>query len=111
LPSTGELQIEITEVIGAGDVEQERVIILNAGDRLADMQGWTVSDANGNVYTFPNFRLWAAGSVTVHTRIGQDGNPPTNFFWGKLEPIWMLGEVVTLKSAEGDVIATHVVGP
>ena len=111
LPSTGELQIEITEVIGAGEVDQERVVITNAGDRLADMQSWTLNDADGNTYIFPNFRLWAEGNVIVHTRIGQDGNPPSNFFWGKLEAIWSLGEVVTLKDAEGEVLATYAVGP
>lgn len=111
LPSTGELQVEITEIIGAGQVDQEWVIITNVGDRLADMQGWTLSDADGNVYTFFNFRLWTGGNVTVHTRIGQDGNPPANFYWGKLEAIWSLGETAILKDAAGQVTSTYVVGP
>jgi hypothetical protein len=112
LPASGELQIEIGEILGAGDVEEENVVISNLGQRLADMQGWTLSDADGNVYTFPNFRLWGNGSsVTVHSRIGQDGNPPANFFWGKLEAIWSAGEVATLKNAEGVVVATQVVQP
>lgn len=111
LPSAGELQIAISEIIGTGDVTQERVIIANEGNQLADMLGWTLSDAEGNVYTFPNFRLWGAGSVTVHSRIGQDGSPPANFYWGKLESIWSLGEMATLKNAEGEVISTYTVGP
>ncbi len=110
LPTAGELQIGITEVIAAGEVDQEHVVITNAGDALADMQGWTLSDTDGNAYTFPNFRLWAGGNVMVHTRIGQDGNPPFNFFWGKLEAIWSLGEVATLKDADGEVVATYTVG-
>lgn len=111
LPSTGELQIEITEVLGAGLVDQERVVITNLGDRLADMQGWTLTDADGNIYVFPNFRLWSGGNVTVHTRIGQDGNPPANFYWGKLEAVWSAGEVVVLKDAGGITLSTLVVGP
>jgi LysM repeat protein len=112
LPSEGVLQVEIGEVIAAGQVDKEGVVITNTGTRLADMQGWTLSDAEGNVYTFPNFRLWGNGSsVTVHTRIGQDGNPPSNFFWGKLEAIWSPGEVATLKDAQGNVIATYTVQP
>jgi LysM repeat protein len=111
LPSTGELQIEITEVLGAGLVDQERVVITNLGDRLADMQGWTLTDADGNIYVFPNFRLWSGGNVTVHTRIGQDGNPPANFYWGKLEAVWSAGEVVVLKDAGGSTLSTLVVGP
>jgi LysM repeat protein len=111
LPSTGELQVEITEVLGVGQVDQERVVISNLGDRLADMQGWTLTDADGNVYVFTNFRLWPGGNVTVHTRIGQDGNPPANFYWGKLEAVWSTGEVVVLKDAGGMTLSTSVVGP
>jgi len=111
LPATGELQIEISEVVQAGQVDGERVVIVNRGERLADMQGWTLSDGEGNVYTFPNFRLWGGGSVTVHTRIGEDGNPPANFYWSKLVALWSPGEVATLKDAAGGVVSTFTVGP
>jgi LysM repeat protein len=111
IPAAGELQIEITEVIGPGQADEERVVITNLGERLADMQGWTLTDGEGNTYTFPNFRLWRGGNVTVHTHIGQDGNPPNNFYWNKLVAVWSLGEVVTLKDAAGDVISTYSVGP
>ena len=111
LPETGELQIEISEILAPGQVDQERVAITNPGERLADMQGWTLSDADGNVYTFSNFRLWAGGGMAVHTRIGQDGSPPANFYWGKLEAIWSTGEIATLKDAAGTTISTYVVGP
>jgi LysM repeat protein len=110
-PMTGQLQIEISEIVAAGDVAQEQVVILNNGGELADMQGWTLSDTEGNIYTFPNFRLWGGGSVTVHSRIGQDGSPPANFYWGKLEPLWSLGEMATLKDTQGEVISTYIVGP
>jgi LysM repeat protein len=111
LPATGELQIEISEILDAGDVAQERVVIVNNGDRLADMLGWTLSDTEENTYTFPNFRLWGGGSVTVHSRVGQDASPPASFYWGKLEAIWSLGEVATLKDADGQTISTYRVGP
>jgi LysM repeat protein len=103
--------IAISEVLDAGDVTQERVVILNNGDQVADMQGWTLADTKGNVYTFPNFRLWGGGSVLVHTRAGQDGSPPNNFYWGKLEALWTLGEVVSLQNAEGQVLSTFAVAP
>jgi LysM repeat protein len=110
LPSSGELTIEITEVLGAGQLDQERVVITNLGGRLASMQDWTLSGADENIYTFPNFRLWAGGGVTVHTRVGQDSNPPSNFYWGKLQAVWSPGDVVTLKDAQGVVLATYTVG-
>jgi LysM repeat protein len=110
LPSSGELNIEITEVLGVGQLDQERVVITNLGDKLASMQDWTLGGAGGSMYTFPNFRLWAGGGVTVYTRVGQDGNPPANFYWGKLEPVWSAGDVITLKDAQGTVLATYTVG-
>ncbi len=108
--SSGELVIEITEVLGVGQVDQERVIITNLGDIIADMQDWTLSGAGGNVFTFPNARLWKQGAVTVHTGVGVDGSPPSNYYWGRLQPIWSLGDVVTLKDAQGTVLATYTVG-
>jgi LysM repeat protein len=107
----GELRIEITGIIGAGDLSQERAIITNVGDRFADMDGWILSDTDGNSYTFSGFRLWPGGNVAVYTRGGQDGNPPASFFWNKLDPVWSTGDEATLTDAEGKVIATHTLGP
>lgn len=111
LPSTGDLEVEITEILGVGQEDQEQVVITNAGSRLADMQGWTLRDSDGNEFVFPNFRLWQDGSATVHTRMGQDGNPPSHFYWKKLEPIWSAGEEATLENAAGETVSTYVVEP
>jgi LysM repeat protein len=110
LPSTGTLQIEITEAIKPGVVEQEAVVLTNVGARLAEMQGWSLRDAEGNTYTFPNFRLWPGGNVTVHSGVGQDGSPPSNLYWGRTEAAWSTGEMVTLLDAEGQTMASHIVG-
>lgn len=109
-PGTGELRVEITEVIGAGQAAEERVLLTNLGERLADLQGWTLSDNDGNTYTFPNVRLWPGGSVTVYTHSGQDGSPPNSFYWNKLVAIWSPGEPVTLKDSAGQVISSSTVG-
>lgn len=109
LPVTGELQIEIVEVVKPGVVAQEGVTIANRGSRLADMSGWTLSDAEGNSYTFPRFSLWA-GSVTIYTRVGQDGSPPASMYWGRTQAAWSAGEQVTLEDLAGETVATYVVG-
>ncbi len=111
LPDAGERQVVISEILFPGDATQEQVVITNNGSQLADLLGWTLSDSDGNIYEFGNVRLWSAGSATVHTRVGQDGSPPTNYFWGKLEAIWSSGETATLKDAEGQVLSTFTVGP
>jgi hypothetical protein len=111
VPSTGELKVEITEVIGVGERDEEQVVITNLGERLADMQGWVLRDSDGNEFVFPNFRLWKGGSATVHTRDGQDGNPPSHFYWNELKPIWATGEEATLENAAGETIFTYTVAP
>jgi LysM repeat protein len=61
MPSSDELVIEITEVLGVGQVDQERLVITNRGDSLAGMQGWTLSGADGTTFTFPNFGCGPVG--------------------------------------------------
>lgn len=110
LPITGELQIEIVEVLKPGIVGQEGVTVINKGSRLADMSGWTLNEAEGDRYTFPSFRLWAGGSVTIFTRAGQDGSPPAALYWSRALAVWSAGEKVTLKDASGATMAEYVVG-
>jgi LysM repeat protein len=110
-PTADGFRVEIIEIGGAGNLEQERVLISNLGSLLADMGGWTLSDTDGNTYVFPNYRLWSEGSVTVHTRTGQNGNPVTSLFWGKMDTVWSPGEVATLRNAVGEVITTYIVSP
>lgn len=99
------------EILGVGEVDLERVIIANTGEKLIDMEGWTLSDTSGNVYTFPAFRLWKGGSVILHTRIGEDGIPPATFYWGKLDPIWSPGDLAILSDFQGSVVAAAAVAP
>jgi LysM repeat protein len=103
-------RVEISEILGVGELEQEQVVIVNAGDQVADMAGWTLSGADGDSYQFRGYRLWPGGSVIVHSRAGQDGQPLSSLFWGRSEPAWAAGEVVALRNAEGEVLATYVVG-
>ncbi len=110
-PAAAEVKVEITEVISAGNADREAVVIKNNGGQVVNMAGWTLSDANGNIYTFADVRLWEGGSVTLNTRIGQNGNPAFNFFWGKLQSLWSSGETATLRDAAGTVVSTFTVGP
>lgn len=99
-PTAVNAQVEIVQVIGAGDVTAEAVEIRNTGG-VVDMTGWTLSDSEGNVYTFPEQRLFTNGSVTVYTRRGTD--TPIARFWGRSDAVWGdAGESVTLTDSRGD---------
>jgi LysM repeat protein len=108
LPATNQHQVEITDVLEPGELENEAVVLINAGEGLADMRGWVLNDAEGNQYAFARLTLWPGGSVTVHTGIGE--NDPTNLFWGEQQAVWSLGETATLLDSQGQTVASFVVG-
>jgi len=104
----GEAVIEILEVIGAGQLTEEAVQIINSGSSPVALHDWQVVDEDGHVYTFGQVTLFGDGAgVLVHTETGQDNS--TDLYWGLEEPVWEAGEVVTLLDAEGEIQATLAV--
>ena len=102
--SNSQLRVQIVEVTGVGDITREQVVIRNDGN-LADISGWTLTDGQGNVFTFPNDRrLFGGAGVTINTRSGE--NTPVLFFWGRDLPVFESGDVVVLKNREGEVVAS-----
>lgn len=102
VPNNEVPQVEIRGVAGAGNLEEEVVRILNSGG-AANMQGWTLDDGAGDEYVFPAFTLHN-GAVSVHTRSGTD--TVIDLFWGRPDPVWTPGTVITLRDAQGNVRST-----
>ncbi len=103
-PTAANAQIEIVEVVNTGDVTAEAVRIRNLGNTV-NVTGWTLSDAEGNVYTFPEQLIFSNAEITVYTRSGE--NTPVVFFWGRDEAVWgEPGDVITLTDGDGRVQAT-----
>ena len=103
-PTAVNAHVEIVQVVSPGDITQEGIEIRNTGG-VVDLTGWTLSDSAGNVFTFPEQRLFTNGLVTLYTRRGT--NTPIALFWGRSAPVWnKSGVVVTLTNADGDVQAT-----
>lgn len=104
----GVVIVQITEVVGAGELANEAVSIANFGDRQVGLQGWALADQAGHEYTFGQVTLFGEGAaILVHTETGQDG--ASDLFWGLEEAIWSTGETVTLTDAEGTIQATYVI--
>ena len=100
-PTVAGSTVQISEVIGAGQLTLEGVEIVNEGNTI-DISGWTLSDGDGNEFTFPDERrLFSGASVTVNTREG--ANTAILFFWGLDEAVFEPGDVVVLTDADGDV--------
>lgn len=102
-PTAEDAQVTIVEVIGANDVTREGIVLRNEGGLVA-LRGWTLYDTQGNIYTFPDYRLFPDAGVTVFTRVGE--NTPVALFWGETVAMWQNGDVVSLANASGVVQAT-----
>ncbi len=102
-PTAENAQVTIVQVVAAGDVTREGVEIRNQGG-LVDLRGWTLTDAEGTTYTFPDYRLFSNAGVTVFSRVGED--TPVALFWGQSRAVWQAGDVVTLANASGEVQST-----
>ncbi len=104
-PTATNAQVEIVEVVGAGDVTTEGVVVRNLGNTI-NVNGWTLSDGAGNTYTFGERVLFSNALVTVFTRVGQD--TAIALFWNRNAPLFgEPGAVLTLRDANGVVQSTY----
>ncbi|RME42458.1 MAG: lamin tail domain-containing protein, partial [Caldilineae bacterium] len=103
-PPLDEIAVEITNVLGYGELEREMVVLYNRGPGV-NLSGWMLTGSPVGDYTFPNLFLWNGGSVRVHTADG--ANTPTDLYWGATEPHWFSGNTVVLKNARGEVLSRY----
>jgi LysM repeat protein len=102
--SGGENQgIVIHGIEGIGNLESERVRILNEGGEI-NLAGWMMDDGEGNIYVFPSLRFRTVGMIVVHTKEGED--TVIDLYWGLDEPIWAPGKVITLRDDSGEAQST-----
>jgi LysM repeat protein len=106
LTPSGPAVVEIWQVLGEGNLATETVIVRNRGG-LANLEGWTVSDAEGNTFAFPALTLFTDGEVRIHSAEGQ--NTPADLYWDRTSPAWHSGELISLQNAEGNTIDTYIV--
>ena len=108
LPPNDQPLIEIVNLIGAGDAQQEVVLLRRVGEGDLHMAGWQLQDQDGNRYEFPQqpeLVLYKGGAVQVFTRTGAD--TATEVYWNRTAPVWRSGEQITLLDSAGNVRATY----
>jgi LysM repeat protein len=102
-----EPRIIIAAIIGAGDLETERVQLLRTGNGELSLDGWRLEDGKGNVYIFPDLTLFTGGAINLNTRSGQD--TVLDLFWGLAGPIWQSGKTVSLYDTQDVLRASYVI--
>jgi LysM repeat protein len=103
----GEAKVLIDRVVGAGDLDAERVLLKRAGSGELSLAGWTLEEEGGQVFTFPQLILFEDGAVNLYTRAGQA--TVVDLYWGLEAPVWESGEMVVVKDNRGEVQATYEV--
>jgi murein DD-endopeptidase MepM/ murein hydrolase activator NlpD len=92
-------QLEIVDVIGRGAPSAETVIIFNRGHSLSLYQ-WTLRDAQGNAFVFPDLYLASGAEVRIHTGVGED--TPQHLYWNREAAVWEeAGDMVVLADERG----------
>jgi LysM repeat protein len=95
-------QLEIVDVIGRGAPGVETVVIANRGRDLS-LAGWTLRDAQGNAYIFPDLYLASGAEVRVHTGVGED--TPLHLYWGREAAVWEGKDMAVLADPDGVMYA------
>ena len=95
-------QIEIVDVIGRGAPGVETVIIANRG-RAVSLTGWTLRDAQGNAFVFPNVYLASGTEIRIHTGAGE--NTPLHLYWNRETAVWEGKDMVVLADPNGVMYA------
>jgi len=105
LTPSGPPLVEIGQVLGSGDAATEMVVVRNRGG-MVSLEGWTLADAEGNIFTFPALTLFTDAKVRVHSTEGN--SMPGDLYWGRANPAWNGGELITLRDAAGEVVDTYI---
>ncbi len=100
-------EVVIDRIIGAGNVDTERVQIQYQGDTETSLVGWKLQDEDGNVFSFPALTMFSGGAVTVYT--GEGTSSVIELYWGLDESIWQEGEQAVLLDGEGNPRAVYTV--
>lgn len=94
-------QFEILAAEGVGDITAEAIRLRNLGATV-DISDWTISDAQGNSFTFVETLLFPDSAIVLYTRSGTSTSDAR--FWGREEAVWEAGEDLTISDEQGRVL-------
>jgi hypothetical protein len=81
-------------------LNNERAKIYNPRRSAVELEGFTVRDGDGNLYTFGRFRLGPGRKVWLHTGRGTDTR--RHVFWGRGDYVWDNdADIARLRNAAG----------
>jgi competence protein ComEC len=104
----GSLGIETIHADASGNdhenLNDEYIVLANTRSTALDLTGWSIEDAAGHEYTFPDgFTLDPSASVTLYSGSGTD--TADELYWGSERAIWNNGgDTIIITDEEGAVV-------
>jgi micrococcal nuclease len=100
----GEFTVRITKVFNDGEKgaqePDEYVEIRNDGIEAIQLKGWTLSDEQNHIFTFPDFTFIPEKSCRIYTN--EEHSDWCGFNYESSQPIWgNKGDCATLRDSEG----------
>ncbi|WP_037682505.1 lamin tail domain-containing protein [Streptomyces griseus] len=84
-------------------LNREWVELTNTTRHSVNLDGWTLSDEDGNTYTFHHYRLEGRATVRVHTGEGRDRN--TDLYQDSRHEVWdNRSDTATLRNRRDRVV-------
>ncbi len=99
-PTLTNSQVKILWVVRPGDPLNEQIDIQNIGNSV-NLEGWKITDTQGNTYTFPERVLSSNGNITVFTRKGQDA--ANEVFWNRDDAVFEPGDSAILMDNNNNI--------
>ena len=103
----GQVIMTIVNVISAGTLSNEVVLIKNSSAFSIPLASWQLEDGQGNNYVFPALELNPDGAIQVHTGPGTD--TAIDLYWNRDAAVWQVGMTVTLRDNQGTVRSTYAI--
>jgi LysM repeat protein len=101
-----EIKVVVSEIIGAGDLFQETLVILNQGAGTS-LKDWKLEGSPLGIITFPDIFLFSGGSIRIHTVAGE--NTASDVYLNQGEAAWPPGTTIILSNASNAEISRFTV--
>ena len=89
------------------NLNEEYVCLVNLGQNIVDISGWSLSDQYGWTYVIGEFSFYAGAELRVRSGCGEDTQ--ADLFWCRSETaVWNNdGDCVYLNNAEGEAVGEY----
>jgi len=106
LPANDIQLIKIVNVFGAGNLDNEYLVLERVGEGVLTLTSWKLIDDDGNEFIFPEMEL-IQGQLEIYSHSGV--NTVNKLFWNASEAVWKSGEAAHLVDYQNQERASFII--